>query len=189
MDKREKTYSRNTLLLHVGISRLAVRARLAGNRQDDHFGVGGHTSRDVLELHGEHVDRNEAGILASTAIIAVRHGAVHGRVRDDLTSLRLHVGGNVVDGDGLGLEGVLVAVLGRGRRLAATEGCDGGKRRVCDEVVVASWVEVRNSLTKERRATRGGKVSGRGIARGASGKRFCQVADGGWRGQAVETDR
>lgn len=189
MEKRKRTYSRNVLLLHVGVSRLAVRTRLAGDGQDDHLRISGHTSGDVLELHGEHVDWNQASELATTAVVTVRHGAVHGRIGNDLSSLGLHVGSKVVDGNALGLEGVLVAVLGRGRRLAATEACDGGEVWVCEGAFVVSWIEVRNTLTKEWRATRGGEVSGGDLARGASGRRFCQVAvDRGRRGQAVKTD-
>lgn len=160
------TYSNDRLGLQLDVSQLAIGARLAGHGKDDHTLVGLDTTRDVLKLHGEHVDGDQASVLTAAAVETVRHGVVHVRVGDDLTSLRVHF--RDVPVSLLEVEVVCVVVVGRGRP-AATETRDRDVTVVAQKTVAASRIKVRSRRAEEIGTARGRKGSAVDIARDTRG--------------------
>lgn len=165
-DRNRTTYSDDRLGLQLDVSQLAIGARLAGHGKNDHPLVGLDTARDVLKVHRQHVDRHETGVLTAAAVEAVRHGVVHVRVGDDLTSLRVHL--RDVPVRLLEIKVVCVVVVGVGRS-AATETCDRDVTGVAQKTVAVSGIDVRSRGAEEVGTARGRKGSGVDIARSTRG--------------------
>lgn len=160
------TYSDHRLGLQLDVSQLAIGTRLAGHGKNDHPLVGLDTARDVLKVDRQHVYRYETGVLTAAAVEAVRHGVVHVRVGDDLTSLGVHL--RDVPVRLLEIKVVCVVVVGVGGP-AATETCDRDVTGVAQKTVAVSGIDVRGRGAEEVGTARSRKGSGVDIARSTRG--------------------
>lgn len=146
LERNGTTYSNDRLGFQLDVSQLAVGTKLARNGENDHALIGVDAARDVLKLDREHVDGDQASVLAAAAVVTVRHGVVHVRVSDDLTGLRVHFRGVPVR---LLVFEVMDVVMVSGGRPAATETCDGDVAIEAKKTVVASGIDVR--ILRERK--------------------------------------
>lgn len=164
-DGNGATYSDDRLGLQLDVSQLAIWARLARHGKNDHPLVSLDTARDVLKVDRQHVDRYQTSVLTAAAVVTVRHGVVHVRLGDDLTSLGVHL--HDVPVTVLVIEVVWIVVVGGGRP-AATE-TDRDVTIVGQKTLAVSGIDVRGRRAEKVGAVRGRKGSGVDIARGTRG--------------------
>lgn len=136
-DRKGITYGNNGLSLQLNVSHLSIRTRLARNRENNHALVSIHATRHVPDVNRKQIDRNQTRVLTAAAVIAVRHGAIHVSIGDDLTGLRVHLDGVPVRLLVLELLGVVVV---SGGRPVATKTCDRGEIVMAQKTATVSGV-------------------------------------------------